>query len=156
MQEERIECSVWQIHICTSVLETEIRTHYNNVIMGSIASQITSLTIVFASVYSDADQGKHQNFASLAFVWGIHRRPVNSPHKWPVTWKTFPFDDVIMRCLSLVFIQAWNVSEFWEWEWILTETVRDRDINLHSKKWINGGQMYCYIHARDIKHVVCI
>ena len=27
---------------------------------------------------------------------GIHRSPVNSPHKWPVTWNMFPFDDVIM------------------------------------------------------------
>ena len=41
-------------------------------------------------------QRKHQSSASLAFVRGIHRRPVNSPHKWPVTWKMFPFDDVIM------------------------------------------------------------
>ena len=32
-----------------------------------------------------------------AFVWGIHRGPVNSPHKWPVTRKMFPFDDVIME-----------------------------------------------------------
>ena len=34
--------------------------------------------------------------ASLAFVRGIHRAQVNSPHKWPVTRKIFPFDDVIM------------------------------------------------------------
>ena len=33
---------------------------------------------------------------SLAFVWEIHRRPLNSPHKGPVTRKMFPFDDVIM------------------------------------------------------------
>ena len=64
--------------------------------MGAKASQITSLAIVFSTVYLDRDQGKHQSSASLAFVWGIHRRPVNSPHKWPVTWKMFPFDDVIM------------------------------------------------------------
>ena len=64
--------------------------------MGAIASQITSLTIVYSTVYSDADQRKHQSSASLAFVWGIHRGPVNSPHKWPVTRKMFPFDDVIM------------------------------------------------------------
>ena len=70
--------------------------HYSDVIMGTIASQITSLTIVYSTVYSDADQRKHQSFASLAFVWGIHRGPVNSPHKWPVTRKMFPFDDVIM------------------------------------------------------------
>ena len=65
--------------------------------MGSIASRITSLVIVYSTVYSDADQSKHQSSASLAFVWGIHRRPVtvNSPHKWPVTRKMFPFDDVI-------------------------------------------------------------
>ena len=65
--------------------------------MGAMASQITSLTIVYATVYSGADQRKHQSSASLAFVRGIHRSPVNSPHKWPVTRKMFPFDDVIMR-----------------------------------------------------------
>ena len=67
--------------------------HYGDVIMDTIASQITSLTIVYSTVYSDADdQRKHQSSASLAFVWGIHRGPVNSPHKW----KMFPFDDVII------------------------------------------------------------
>ena len=64
--------------------------------MSTIASLITSLTIVYLIVYSNADQRKHQSPASLAFVWGIHREPVNSPHKWPVTRKMFPFDDVIM------------------------------------------------------------
>ena len=64
--------------------------------MGAIAPQITSLTIVYSTVYSDADQRKHQSSASLAFVRGIHRGPVNSPHKWPVTRKMFPFHDVIM------------------------------------------------------------
>ena len=62
--------------------------HYNDIIMGAIASQITSLTIVYSIVYSDADQRKHQSSASLAFVRGIHRGPV--------TRKMFPFDDVIM------------------------------------------------------------
>ena len=64
--------------------------------MGEIASQITSLTVVYSAVYSGSDQSKHQSSASLAFVWGIHRGPVNFPHKWQVTWKMFPFDDVIM------------------------------------------------------------
>ena len=71
--------------------------HYNDVIMGAITSQITSLIIVYSTVYSDADQRKHQSSASLAFVRGIHRGPVNSPHKWPITRKMFPFDDVIME-----------------------------------------------------------
>ena len=74
-------------------------SHYGDVIMGAITSQITSLTIVYSTVYSDADQRKHQSSASLAFVQGIHRGPVNSPHKWPVTRKMLPFDDVIMRCV---------------------------------------------------------
>ena len=64
--------------------------------MDSVASLITSLTNVYSTVHSGADQRKHQRSASLAFVRGIHRRPVNSLHKWPVTRKMFPFDDVIM------------------------------------------------------------
>ena len=64
--------------------------------MGVIASQITSLTIVHSAVYSDADQRKHQSSASLPFVLGTHRGPVNSPHKWPVTQKIYPLDDVGM------------------------------------------------------------
>ena len=58
---------------------------------------VSNHQIVYSTVYSDADQSKHQSSASLAFVRGIHRGPVNSPHKWPVTRKKFPFDDVIMR-----------------------------------------------------------
>ena len=65
--------------------------------MSAIASQITSLTLVYSTCYSGVDQRKHQSSTSLAFVRGIHRWPVNSPHKWPVTRKMFPFDDVIMQ-----------------------------------------------------------
>ena len=80
--------------------ESELE-HYCDVIMGTIASQITSLVIVYSTVYSGPDQRKHQTSASLAFVRGIYRWPVNSPHKWPVTRKMFPFDDVITSTLSL-------------------------------------------------------
>ena len=82
--------------------------HYNDVIMSTMTSQITSLAIVYSAVYSGADQRKHQSSASLAFVRGIHRGPANSPHKWPVTRKMFPFDDVIMCRLfgeAMIFIQ---------------------------------------------------
>ena len=75
--------------------------HYCEVIMGTIASQITSLTIVYSTVYLGADQRKHQSSASLAFVWGIPQGPVNSLHKWPVTRKMFPFDDVIMMITKM-------------------------------------------------------
>ena len=81
--------------------------HYGDVIMGTIASQITSLTIVYSTVYSGADQRKHQSSASLAFVRGIHRGSVNSPHKWPVTRKMFPFDDVIMM-VTCQYIPYWE------------------------------------------------
>ena len=70
--------------------------HYSDIIMSMMVSQITSLTIVYSTIYSGADQGKHQSSASLAFVRGIYRWPVNSPHKGPVTRKMFLFDDVIM------------------------------------------------------------
>ena len=69
--------------------------------MGTMASWITSFTIVYSTVYSGAYQGKHQSSASLAFVRRIHQWPANSPHKWPVTRKMFPFDDVI-RVVSIM------------------------------------------------------
>ena len=73
--------------------------HYNDVIMSPMVSQITSLTILYSTVYSDADQIKHQSSASLVFVWGMHWGPVNSTHKWPVTRKVFLLDYVIMLML---------------------------------------------------------
>ena len=97
--------SIWQIPVlrisrdCPSSSPTKLSTqrhHYSDVIMITMASQITSLRIVYSIDYSGADQRKHQGSASLAFVRGIHRWPVISPHKWQVTRKTFPFDDVIM------------------------------------------------------------
>ena len=63
---------------------------------GAMASQITRSSIVCTTVCSDTDQRKHQSSASLAFVRGIRRWPMNSLHKVPVTRKMFPFDDVIM------------------------------------------------------------
>ena len=105
-----------------------LRNHYGDVIMSAMASQITSLTIVYSTAYSDADQRKHQSSASLSFVRVIHRSPVNSPHKWPVTRKMFPFDDVIMdvhpnlvlysnlaeSCSSSYRISISIVKSFWE------------------------------------------
>ena len=47
--------------------------HYTDVMITTVASQITSLTAVYSIVYSGADQRKHQSSAWLAFVRGIHR-----------------------------------------------------------------------------------
>ena len=68
--------------------------------MDAMASQITSLAIFYSADYSDTDQRQHQSSASLAFVRGIDRWPVNSPHKAPVTWEMFAFDNVIMQYFS--------------------------------------------------------
>ena len=80
----------------SSILCDVKRINYNGVIMGAMVSQITSLTIVYSIVYPWSDQRKHQSSALLAFVRWIHRWPVNSPHKWPVTRKMFQCDDAIM------------------------------------------------------------
>ena len=65
---------------------------YDDVTMSVVTSQITSLTIVYSTVNSDADQRKHQSSAYLVFVWGIRWWPL----KGPVTRKMCPFYDVIM------------------------------------------------------------
>ena len=98
----------WYVHLCSCIqsqFTLGIRCccgkkdsncmfpHYSVVIMGTMVSQITSLLIVYSTVYSGADQRKHQTSASLAFVRGINRWPVNFRHKGPVTWKMFPLDD---------------------------------------------------------------
>ena len=82
-------------------------SHYNDVIMSAMASQITSLTSGYSSVYSGADQRKHQSSASLAFVWRIHRWPVNSPHKGPVTPKKI---SIWWRHHEIIcFIDSWSI-----------------------------------------------
>ena len=99
-------CSLWRGYRVSPI-------HYGDVIVGAMASQITSLTIVYSTVYSDAGQRKHQSSASLAFVREIHRGPVNSPHKWPVTWKMLPFDDVIMYLAVVASIHLHRLSSTW-------------------------------------------
>ena len=88
----------------------------SDVIMSPMASQITSLTIVYSTFHSGADQRKHESSASLASVLGIHRWPVNSPHKGPVTREMFPFDDVIMHTNCIVIfdkpVRSWTWNLF--------------------------------------------
>ena len=85
-------CHRWQ------GIANSVKTYYcSDVIMSAMASRITTLTIGYSTVYSGADQRKHQSSAPLAFGRLIHRWPLNSSHTGPVTRKMFPFDDVIMR-----------------------------------------------------------
>ena len=69
----------------------------------AMTSQITGVSIV----YSDADQRKHQSSALLAFIRGIHRWQVNSPHKAPVTLNKFPFDDDVSWEMRFRKIKYW-------------------------------------------------
>ena len=92
---------MWHTIVVWWLIALHFRTnwlrHYSDVIIGAIAYQITSLTIDNSTIYLGADHRKHQGSVSLAYVRGIHRWPANSSHKWPVTRKMFPFDDVIME-----------------------------------------------------------
>ena len=99
-------CHVSELLLCANLITITpvVDNHYGDVIMGAMASQIASLTIVYTIIYPGEDQRKHQSSASLAFVRGINRWPVNSPHKWPATRKMFPFDDVMMCWHSCTFI----------------------------------------------------
>ena len=65
--------------------------HYDDVIMGKMASQITSLTIVYSTIYSGADQRKHQSSASLAFVRRVpgefHAQMASNAENVPIWWR---------------------------------------------------------------------
>ena len=127
-------CSKFKVDPSPVLTYKKRRYHYNDVIMNPMASQITSLTSVYSTVYSGTDQRKHQSFASLAFVLGIHRWPVNSPHKGPVTRKMFPFDDVIM------------------------ETGHDSMDSIHGRthEWRTWNQYIQYISARPSATIMLI
>ena len=79
----------------TSPIWLDAMSHYGDVIMIAMASLITAVSIVCSIVCSDADQRKHLSSEPLAFVRGLHRWPVDSPHKGPVAREMFPLDDVI-------------------------------------------------------------
>ena len=107
---------------------------YSDVIMSVMGSQITCLTIVYSTVYSGGDQRKYQSSASPAFVWGIHWWPVNSPHKWPVTRKMFPFDDVIMWYKYKEIVRL----KFRWWNWLST-TLEQSSLTLIGLPWRQIG-----------------
>ena len=102
--------------------------HYNDVIMSAMTSQITSLMIVYSIVYSGVCQREHQIPASLSFVRGIHRWPVNSPHKEQInnaenasiwwrhheSWYYARNDKQLMRdkiCLFYIYIQRLHTND---------------------------------------------
>ena len=103
---------IW--HVITQYLYMHSSKYHNDVIMNEMASQITSLTIVYWTVVSDADPRTYQSSALLAFMRGIHQVPLNSPHKWPVTRKIFPSDDVIMDVNTIPTLPETKCSLTWK------------------------------------------
>ena len=98
--------------------------------MGTMTSQINSLTIVYSAVYSCADQRKHQSSMSLAFVQGIHRWPVNFPHKGPVNRTlscicTIPSTKIITPCFTEGNTDQKPINSLapWKFEWIFRHVI---------------------------------
>ena len=90
--------------VMISWLELFVDVYYSDVIISAMVSEITGVSN-YSTVCWGVDQRKHQDSASLTFVRGIHRWPVNSPHKGPATRKNFPFADVIMHyCVVAVAV----------------------------------------------------
>ena len=112
-------CPLYTVNFVYDFAKRLAASHYNDVKLGVMASQISGLTIVYSNVYSGADQWKHQSSASLTFVCGIHRWPKNSPHKGSVARKMFPFENVIMGVYTLLYrvvCLILNVLPYWEAE----------------------------------------
>ena len=126
--------SVSSAHTWSPILV--IHLHYSDVIMSAMASPITGVTIVCSGGCSGADQRKHQSSASLVFVWVIHGWPVNSPHKWPVAWKMFPFDELIM---------VWKYRRPSANTWLITNIKNIFQMTRRlSSKWTRYHQLWRY------------
>ena len=121
-------------------------THKCDVIMGGMASQITSLTIVYWTIHSGADQGKHQSSESLAFVREIQRWPVNSPHKGPVTRKVFPFDDVSMAAHGLLPSWHRNIPHIYVYWCQLISS------EFHTRRWNPIIEPFSFLYQTVRKH----
>ena len=132
---------IWDVNqLCPNFSGDWVQSSYYSVIMSAMASQVTSLTIVYPNVYSGTDQRKHQSSASLAFV----RK--KGPHKRPVTRKMSPFDDVIMFGIETsvgksVPQKALDTDTYpcLDWRravlcWVYTELLRDSSFT-YEQKW---------------------
>ena len=150
-------CVLWTITVAGDSANVRIFTlkaeHYSDAIISAIASQITGVSIVCSTVHSGAHQRKHQSSASLAFVRGIHRWPVDSPHKGPVTRKIFPFDDVTIKwstCMKAADIHLVLVNHELSLSvlWLTTHHKLDIILDLRRVLWTLG---YLFPIHKDIK-----
>ena len=126
------------------------KKHYSDIIMSVMASQISDVSIVYWIICSGADQRNHQSSVSVAFMRGIHRWPLNSPHKGPVTRKMFPFGDVTVNCWCLRHANETPftilaIRYFHYWKYILYEYT-DKVLFPNAQKW--------YTHVNELSGIV--
>ena len=118
--------------------------HYNDVIMGSVASQITSLTIVYSAVYSGAYQRKLQSSASLVFVRVIYREPFGG---------TRPMSSIGWCCTSASRFLSLSLFGF-SWIWISGSS----KCSVVSTSWSSVTRAGAPLHSHWLVkgfHVVC-
>ena len=151
----------WMGHIVVykSLVKTLrcLRVHYNDVMMSAMASHIICVSSVCSTVCSGADQGKHQSRStSLAFVREIHWWPVDSPHKGPVSWEIFPFDDVVMWFMLFfshcrMFCISYH-DDVIKWKhfprnWPFVREIHRSPVNFPHKGQWRGALMFSLIYA---------
>ena len=108
--------------------------HYTDVIMTIMASQITSLTVVYSTVYSDADQRKHQSSASLAFMWGIHQ------DRWILRTKASYAENVSIWWRHHVVCQHKFQNKLQKYKYAYTESI------IHLPRY-----RVCFAHLSHVK-----
>ena len=106
--------------------------HYDDVIMTMLASQITSLMVVYSIVYLSVNQRKHQSSASLAFVWGIHR------DRWILRTK----GQLRGKCFHLV-TSSWFFSVPFSWS---------KHIQLIHTQWNSSGEYWSHKLGPPLKY----
>ena len=116
--------------------------------MGAMAAPITSLTIVCSIVYSGADQRKHHRSAPLAFVRGIHRWPVSSPHKEPVTRRCF---NLMTSSRKRLIVDEWALNRPWQYE-----TVAILIIKISIQVFSNNFNQIWIRHTLHMRYVISI
>ena len=109
-----------------------ISGYYNDVIICAMESEITSVSIICSTVCSEVDQRKHQSSASLAFVRGIHRSPVDYPHKGSVTHL---------------------MTSWWSWNGI---DHSKRLLRTEAQISCNIENPHCIIHLNNVSVMACL
>ena len=99
--------------------------------MTTMASQITSLMVVYSTVYSDADQRETSKLRATGLCVGNSPGPVNSPPKGPVTRKMFPFDDVIMKYFGICRLEGAAISLMGGFNWNQTFFIPLRPVDVY-------------------------